>query len=63
MPEDGVDIDILIELNTRIDIDKSIRIPESKENILKSNYGVNWKHELEEWRWDIDPFLTGYCRY
>ena len=43
--------------------DKSIRAPEPTEDILKSMYGVNWKYGLEEWRWDIDPFLTGYCRY
>ena len=42
---------------------RRVRLPSPVEPVLVAMYGPNWRHPVTEWRWDVDPFLTGYCRY
>ena len=42
---------------------RKVRIPVPTERIVEHMYSVNWRKPFTNWRWDIDPFLTGYCRY
>ena len=42
---------------------RKVRLPSPVEPVLVAMYGPNWRHPVTEWRWDVDPFLTGYCRY
>ena len=42
---------------------RKVRIPVPTEKALKHMYSVNWRTPFKNWRWYVDPFLTGYCRY
>ena len=40
-----------------------VHLPYPVEPALIKMYGVNYSHPVEQWRWDRDPFLLGYCHY
>ena len=42
---------------------RMVRIPIPVLPTIEAMYGKNWKHPVPNWRWDIDPFLTSYCKY
>ena len=42
-----------------LDINLPYPVPASLEHM----YGANYLHQVNNWRWDVDPFLTGYCLY
>ena len=42
---------------------RRVRIPVPTEAALEHMYSANWRTPFTNWRWDVDPFLTGYCRY
>ena len=42
---------------------RRVRIPVPTEKAVEHMYSVNWRTPFDNWRWDVDPFLTGYCRY
>ena len=42
---------------------RKVRIPVPIRKIILQMYGANWRHPFPVWRWNLDPFLTGYCRY
>ena len=41
----------------------SINLPYPVPDCLEHMYGVNYQHHFNDWRWDLYPFLTGYCLY
>ena len=43
--------------------DMKVRLPVPVESTLECMYGKNWRHPFPKYRWDLDPFLTGYCHY
>ena len=40
-----------------------VRIPVPVKDAVIAIYGRNFDHPLTDWKWDIYPFLTGYCSY
>ena len=42
---------------------RKVRVPVPTERIVEHMYSINWRHPFTKWRWDLDPFLTGYCKY
>ena len=42
---------------------RRVRIPVPTEKAVEHMYSANWRHPFTSWRWELDPFLTGYCRY
>ena len=42
---------------------RRVRIPVPTGKIVLHMYGPNWRHPFPNYRWNLDPFLTGYCRY
>ena len=42
---------------------RKVRIPIPTRKIIEQMYGPNWRHPFPDFRWNLDPFLTGYCRY
>ena len=43
--------------------EKKVRLPVPVESTLECMYGKNWRHPFPQYRWNLDPFLTGYCQY
>ena len=42
---------------------RKVRIPVPTRKIIEQMYGANWRYPFPDFRWNLDPFLTGYCRY
>ena len=42
---------------------RKVRIPLPTRKVVETMAGPNWRIPMNQWRWDLDPFLTGYCRY
>ena len=40
-----------------------VRIPLPLEEALIAMYGRNYKYPMNDWVWQVHPFLTGYCSY
>ena len=40
-----------------------LHLPYPVEPALIKMYGVNYTQPVQQWRWDLDPFLLGYCHY
>ena len=40
----------------------TVFLPYPVEAALEAMYGVNYRQPVTEWRWSVDPFLTGYCK-
>ena len=38
-------------------------LPFPVEPALIRMYGPDYRHPVQQWRWALDPFLTGYCQY
>ena len=41
---------------------RKVRIPVPTRKIILQMYGENWRYPFPDFRWNLDPFLTGYCR-
>ena len=39
-----------------------VRIPFPVEDAVIAMYGRNYPYPVDNWQWDVYPFLTGYCR-
>ena len=42
---------------------RRVRIAVPTGRAVLHMYGPNWRHPFPNYRWDLDSFLTGYCRY
>ena len=42
---------------------RRVRIAVPTGKAVLHMYGPNWRHPFPNYRWDLDSFLTGYCRY
>ena len=42
---------------------RRVRVPVPTERAVEHMYSANWRVPFPQWRWDLDPFLTSYCRY
>ena len=40
-----------------------VKIPVPVKDAVLSMYGRNYPHPVDNWQWDVYPFLTGYCSY
>ena len=40
-----------------------VNLPYPIPACLEHMFEVNYQHHFNNWRWDVDSFLTGYCLY
>ena len=41
---------------------RKVRLQSPMEPVLVAMFGPNWRQPDNNWRWNVDPFLIGYCK-